>query len=147
MPQVHPSSSNVVIELTSDVIRLSDFRHCIADADVGAHGWFEGVTRRLTGDRETLKLSYDAFVPMAVSELRKIAEQTMHEFDLTAVVIVHRLGEVPIGEASLLVGCSSPHRAAVFQALPKIVNRLKQDVPIWKKEYFADGTIDWVHPS
>lgn len=135
------------IELTLSPIAIDHFRDRIADPDVGAHAWFEGVTRRMTAGRETVLLSYEAFEPMALSELRRLGEEALMEFGLTSLVVVHRLGVVPVGEASLLVGCSSPHRAAVFSALPTIVDRLKSDVPIWKQERFADGSTQWVHPT
>jgi molybdopterin synthase catalytic subunit len=143
--------NRALIELTHSRIEVHRFREHISDPDVGAHAWFEGVTRRLTQVAETTQqtqeLSYEAFEPMAIAELQRIGDETIAEFELSALVIVHRLGTVPIGEASLLVGCSSAHRAAVFAALPKVVNRLKADVPIWKKELFVDGSTQWVHPT
>lgn len=135
------------VELTKSPITVNQLRDRIADHDVGAHAWFEGVTRRMTDGRETATLSYEAFEAMAITELEKIRRETMAEFQLTALVIAHRLGVVPVGEASLIVGCSSPHRAAVFAALAKVVDRLKTDVPIWKKEHFTDGQVQWVHPT
>jgi molybdopterin synthase catalytic subunit len=143
----HLNNRNVHVALTHDPILIQPYRELIADLDVGAHAWFEGVTRRLTGARETTRLKYEAFEPMAIAQLTKIGEETLQEFTLARLVIIHRLGEVPVGEVSLLVGCSAPHRASVFLAMPKIVDRLKQEVPIWKQEHFADGTTDWVHPS
>jgi molybdopterin synthase catalytic subunit len=62
-------------------------------------------------------------------------------------LIVHRLGEVPVGQVSVVVGCSSAHRVATFQALPWIMDELKRDVPIWKRELYTDGTTEWVHPT
>jgi len=137
----------ITIAITHDRIGIEMFRKTIEDVDVGAHAWFEGVTRRMTGEQETMSLSYDGFAPMALREMRRIGESVVAEFGLTKLVVVHRLGAVPIGEASLIVGCSSPHRAAVFPALAKVVDRLKTDVPIWKKEHFADGSTQWVHPT
>ncbi len=83
---------------------------------------------------------------MAIRELEKLAAQAIHKFSLTKLVIVHRLGEVPVGQASVVVGCSSPHRPATFAALPWIMDVLKRDVPIWKRELYTDGTTEWVHP-
>ena len=135
------------VELTHTPLRIDWFRQHIADPDVGAHAWFEGVTRRTTAGKETVQLSYEAFEPMAIAELRRIGAEVAAELKLTGLVIVHRLGVVPVGEASLIVGCSSAHRAAVFLAIPRIVDRLKTDVPIWKREHFADGSTEWVHPG
>ncbi len=139
-PRIHVEISHEPIDRT----RVEEF---IDDPDVGAHLWFEGVTRRMTAGQETVRLCYEAFEPMAKQTLGEIAVQTLDEFQLTALVVVHRLGWVPVGEASLLVGCSSTHRAAAIESLAKFINRLKTDVPIWKKEYFADGSSSWVHPT
>jgi len=135
------------IELTHSPIASDTLRVRIADPDVGAHAWFEGVTRRMTAGRQTVHLSYEAFEPMAVAELQRIGEAALAEFCLHHLVIVHRLGSVPVGEASLIVGCSAAHRINVFAALSAIVDQLKADVPIWKKEHFADGSREWVHPT
>lgn len=140
-------AARIHIAITHSPITIESLRDHIVDPDVGAHGWFEGVTRRTTDGRETTELCYEAFEPMASMEMRQLGGEVASEFGLTALVIVHRLGVVPIGEASLIVGCSSPHRLAVFQSLQKIVDRLKVTVPIWKKEQFADGTSQWVHPQ
>ena len=139
------------VQLVDAPIDIDSLRKKVDDPDVGAHGWFFGVTRRTTetGVRSmtTQQLSYEAHRPMAVQQLESIAEQAIAAFGLAAVVIVHRLGEVPIGEASVVVGCSSAHRPATFEALAWIMNTLKRDVPIWKRETYADGSREWVHPS
>ena len=144
-----PAISNLRmhIEITSSPITIESLRNHIIDPDVGAHGWFEGVTRRTTNGRVTLELCYEAFEPMASSEMRRLGVAIAAEFGLTALLIVHRLGVVPVGDASLIVGCSSPHRSAVFLSLQKIVDQLKVSVPIWKKEQFVDGSSEWVHPQ
>jgi molybdopterin synthase catalytic subunit len=141
------SSMQPFVQLTHAPIEIQPLRAYLEDQHVGAHAWFEGVTRRFGQGRETVRLSYESFQPMALKELHLIADETAVEFGLTHLLIVHRLGEVPAGEASLIVGCSSPHRASVFSAIPRVVDRLKKDVPIWKQEHFADGSSEWVHPS
>jgi len=134
------------IELVDSRIDIESLRAKIEDPDVGAIGWFEGVTRRTTDDRITERLSYEAHRPMAIAELEKLASIAVEKFSLHRCLIVHRLGEVPVGQASVVIGCSSPHRPATFEALPWIMDVLKQDVPIWKQELFADGSTQWVHP-
>ena len=84
---------------------------------------------------------------MALRELEKLADTALREFKLCRLVIVHRLGEVPIGEASIVVGCSSGHRPETFQALAWVMDTLKREIPIWKREIYADGTTEWVHPT
>lgn len=134
------------IELVDSRIDIESLRSKIADPDVGAIGWFEGVTRRTTDDRVTERLSYEAHRPMAIAELEKLASMAVEKFSLHRCVIVHRLGDVPVGQASVVIGCSSPHRPATFESLPWIMDVLKQDVPIWKRELFADGSTQWIHP-
>jgi molybdopterin synthase catalytic subunit len=84
---------------------------------------------------------------MAERELKKLAASAVEQFELLRLVIVHRLGEVPIGEASVVVGCSSGHRQATFDALRWVMETLKREIPIWKQERYADGTTEWVHPK
>lgn len=135
------------VELVHGVIDADPLRRFIADPDTGAHAWFEGVTRRMTGTRETVLLSYEAFEPMAKRQLESLALESLGRFGLTAVVISHRLGEVPIGEASIVIGCSAPHRVAALAALPWLMDRIKADVTIWKREHATDGSAAWVHPQ
>lgn len=148
-------SDPVFIDLVDHPIDLPSLFCRLEDPDVGAHGWFIGVTRRTTraasttGEtdaRITQTLSYQAHHEMARRELLKLAVVAVEKFGLTKITLVHRLGEVPIGEASVVVGCSSPHRPATFEALPWVMDVLKRDVPIWKREQYADQTSEWVHP-
>jgi molybdopterin synthase catalytic subunit len=141
------TQDSIWIELVDARIDVESLRAKIADPDVGAIGWFEGVTRRTTDTRVTERLSYEAHRPMAIAELEKLASRAVDKFSLRRCVIVHRLGEVPVSEASVVVGCSSPHRPATFEALPWIMDVLKKDVPIWKRELYVDGTTEWVHPT
>lgn len=133
-----------IVDTLIDQQYLAEF---LDHPDAGAHGWFIGVTRRTTGQRITSHLSYEAHVPMARLELDKLATDAVKRFDLLSLVIVHRLGEVPIGEASVVVGCSSGHRGETFDALRWIMDTLKKEIPIWKRESYADGSKEWVHPQ
>ncbi len=140
-------SDQIAVALCRDALSISMWRSWIEHPDVGAHAWFEGVTRRMTGQQETVRLEYAAYESMATSELAKLAQTIVERHSLHRLLIVHRLGIVPVGEASLLVGCSAPHRVNVFQSLSEVVDLIKRDVPIWKREYFADGELSWVHPT
>ncbi|TWT79320.1 Molybdopterin synthase catalytic subunit [Planctomycetes bacterium CA13] len=142
---MNDSRDPILVQLVSKGIDVGQLQSFIADPDVGAHGWFHGVTRRRTGDKITQILSYEAHESMAISELNRLAREATERFELTRLVIVHRLGIVPVGEASVVIGCSSPHRKQVFAALPWLMDHLKQDVPIWKQETFVDGSSEWVH--
>ncbi len=141
------SDDQIWVELVEAPIDQESLREKVADPDVGAHGWFVGVTRRTTGDRVTDSLAYQAHPPMAIRELEKLAKEAIEKYSLCRIVIVHRLGEVPVGEASVVVGCSSGHRPQTFQALAWIMDTLKREVPIWKQETYVDGTTEWVHPT
>ncbi|MDB4639348.1 molybdenum cofactor biosynthesis protein MoaE [bacterium] len=135
------------IELVDEPIQLEALRDRVDHPDAGAQGWFVGVTRRTTGDLITKTLHYEAHQSMAKCELMKLAQDAVKEFSLLRLVIVHRLGEVPIAQASVVIGCSSPHRPQTFAALEWIMNRLKKEVPIWKREVYSDGKEEWVHPG
>lgn len=140
-------SQKSYVELVDTPICMEPLRRKIENPDAGAHGWFVGVTRRTTGQRVTETLHYEAHNAMARRELNKLAERAVQEFSLLHVVIVHRLGEVPIAEASVAVGCSSRHRPETFAALEWIMDTLKKEVPIWKRELYCDGKTEWVHPG
>jgi molybdopterin synthase catalytic subunit len=139
-------SENTWIQIVDTPIDLESLRDKVDHLDAGAHGWFVGVTRRTTAARVTDTLSYEAHRPMATRELEKLADAAVRKFSLHRLVIVHRLGEVPIGQASVVVGCSSSHRPQTFGALSWIMDTLKREVPIWKREIYSDGTTEWVHP-
>lgn len=141
------TAATIHIALSDQAIGLAPLRAVFDSADRGAHAWFEGVTRRHTGDRETLRLNYQAFAPMATAQLRLLAQQAAERFELRGVVIVHRLGEVAVGQVSLVIGCCAAHRGGPLAALPWLLDRIKADVPIWKQEHFADGQRQWMHPG
>ena len=143
------ASSNCEVEvlLTSKPLDVAAIQRFIEDVDCGAQLIFLGCTRRTTGAQVTTFLAYEAYQPMAENELRKLAELASHRWPLRKIVVHHRLGQVDVGQASVIVAAASPHRPAVMEAIPWIMDRLKQDVPIWKKENFADGSQSWVHPN
>ncbi|MBE7493001.1 MAG: molybdenum cofactor biosynthesis protein MoaE [Planctomycetes bacterium] len=110
----------------------------------GAQVLFLGVVRNHHQGRAVARIDYEAYEPMARKELQKIADEVASQHGLERVLVVHRFGRHEIGDASIAVVIGSPHRAAAFEAARQIMDRVKTDVPIWKKEYFADGTIEWV---
>lgn len=119
-------------ELSADVI---------ADRN-GAVVVFNGITRDHTDGRKVLFLEYEAYLPMAKAKLNDVAEEMCDKWDVS-VVIAHRIGRVDIGESSLIVTVGSPHRASAYQASQYSVDRIKQMVPIWKKEHFDGGEV-WI---
>jgi molybdopterin synthase catalytic subunit len=135
------------VALIDGPLDLESLWHEIADPDCGAHLVFVGRTRQRTGSRRTLDLCYEAYRPMAQRELQALAVAAAQRWPLAHVVIEHRLGRVGIGEASVAVAVSSPHRGAVMESIPWIMDRLKQTVPIWKQERDEEGAAAWVHPA
>jgi len=109
----------------------------------GAVVTFLGTTRNVTDDRKVLRLEYEAYRPMADNKLAEIAEEMKVRWPIDAVAIAHRLGRLEIGEISLVVAVSAGHRSEAFEACQFSVDRIKQIVPIWKKEFFEDGDV-WV---
>ena len=104
---------------------------------------FLGTTRNETEGRRVLYLEYEAYEEMAEKMLSRIVQEIAERWGITDVSIAHRFGRLEIGEVSLVVAVASPHRAEAFQACQYVVDRIKQNVPIWKKEVFADGEV-WV---
>ena len=109
----------------------------------GAVVVFEGIVRNHSRGRATRFLEYEAYEPMALEQMREISEALLRQFPVDRIAMVHRLGHLEIGEASVVIVITSEHRKAAFDACREAIDRLKRVVPIWKKEYFADGAV-WV---
>lgn len=109
----------------------------------GAFVNFEGVTRNNTKGRQTRYLDYECYEPMAIKTMAKIGREIAASHQISRIAMVHRLGRIEIGETSVAVVVTSPHRKPAFDAALEGINRLKKLVPVWKKEYFEDGEV-WV---
>jgi MoaE-MoaD fusion protein len=107
----------------------------------GAALVFEGVVRNQTRGRKTLYLDYEAYEPMALQEMEKLAVEALRTFQIRDVALAHRLGRLEIGETSVLIAVASAHRGAAFDGCRWLIDTLKRIVPIWKKEYFEDGAV------
>jgi molybdopterin synthase catalytic subunit len=132
--------------LTHDVLDVSAV-YAIADhACNGAVVLMSGMVRNQTGGRAVDYLDYQAYESMALQVFQEICDRCHTKFpDITEVVIHHRLGKLKIGEISVLVAVSSPHRAEAFEACRYAIDTLKTDAPIWKKEFWLDGVSSWVN--
>jgi molybdopterin synthase catalytic subunit/molybdopterin converting factor small subunit len=140
------------IELTDNGNYFAITRHCIDDRTVrdrlidgsdGAVVTFEGTVRNSTKGRRTRCLDYECYEPMALKVMAKIGVEIAAEFPIHRIAMVHRLGRLLIGEASVVVIVTAAHRRPAFDAALEGINRLKKLVPIWKKEHFVDGEV-WV---
>jgi molybdopterin synthase catalytic subunit len=119
----------------------------VASPLAGAVVLFLGTTRELTGTRRTESLDYECYPEMARAKLAELEAQARERWPLVAVAIVHRVGHLEIGEASVAVAVSSAHRQAAFEAGRWLIDTLKEVVPIWKRENWSDGESQWVHPG
>jgi MoaE-MoaD fusion protein len=132
----HASASIVRSKIDTQGVLAS-----IKRGEDGAAVVFEGVVRNQTHGRKTLYLDYEAYEEMALQQMEALAEQSLKQFQIRDVTLVHRLGRLEIGETSVLVVVASAHRAAAFDACRWLIDTLKRTVPIWKKEYFEDGAV------
>ena len=131
-------------ELTTDPINVGAVARRIVPPRCGATVTLDGYVRQFTRGRgETLYLHYEAYAPMALSEMRRLGGQLREKFEIAHVGIVHRTGRLEIGETSVCISVSAPHRRAAFEACEWAIRELKRTVPIWKKEFFAGGEV-WV---
>ena len=134
---------NNFFELTNDPLDIEKVARRVVPEECGATVTLDGYVRKFTKGRETEHLVYEAYEPMALKEMKKLVDRAMEEFEIAAIGIVHRLGRLEIGETSVVISVSAPHRAAAFAACEWLIKELKRTVPIWKKEVYADGEI-WV---
>jgi molybdopterin synthase catalytic subunit len=133
--------ANVTIALTRERI---DAEKLVAEAKSGEDGAvvvFDGMVRNHTRGRRTLHLDYEAYEEMALRQMRELAARARDRFGVRQATMVHRLGRLEIGETSVLIVVASAHRSAAFEACRWLIDSLKQTVPIWKKETFADGAV------
>jgi molybdopterin converting factor subunit 1 len=130
-------------ELTTDTIDVGAVARRVVLPECGATVTLDGYARKWTAGRETDYLVYEAYEPMALSELNKIGAEAHKRFEIAHVGIVHRIGRLDIGETSVVIAVSAPHRRSAFEACEWLIKELKRTVPIWKKEVFQDGEV-WV---
>ena len=130
-------------ELTTAPIDVGAVARRIVLPECGATVTLDGYAREWTARRRTLHLVYEAYPPMALSEMHRLGRQAHERFEIAHIGIVHRTGQLEIGETSVVIAVSAAHRGAAFAACEWAIRELKRTVPIWKKEIFADGEI-WV---
>jgi molybdopterin synthase catalytic subunit len=122
------------------VQELTDF---VTDPGAGAITTFIGTTRNTNDGRQVVRLEYECYPGMAEKEMTKIATEVLMRWSIIKIAMIHRLGRVDIGEASVAIAVSSGHRHAAFEACHYAINQLKDTVPIWKKELYEGGEL-WI---
>jgi len=136
-----------MIFITTKAIDTLKVLESVKSKQAGASVLFVGTTRQFTGEKETVQLEYECYESMAVEQIQQLVDSVQSKWNIEHCSVVHRIGVVGLGESSIAVAVSSGHRQESFEAAAWLVDELKIQVPIWKKEFWADGKTEWVHPS
>lgn len=134
---------NIEIILSDKTLSEQACLDFVKSDDSGGIVTFVGTVRNQTKGKRVVRLDFEAYKPMAISEMRKIAERAIEQFSLKKIAIHHRVGMLEVGEIPVLIAASAAHRGAAFDACEFAIDTLKETVPIWKKEVFEDGEV-WV---
>lgn len=143
MPPVSGGMDESCYRIINEKIPTADFARSLQTSSDGAVVTFEGVVRDHSNGQKTLYLEYEAYNAMAVRKMEEIGDEAKRKFDIRAVGMIHRVGRLEIGEASVAIVVTAAHRRQAFEACHYLIDRLKQVVPVWKKEYFESGAV-WV---
>jgi molybdopterin synthase catalytic subunit len=133
-------------ELTTEPLDIGAFARRTCSPECGATVTLDGYVREFTKEKQTQYLIYEAYEPMALKEMEKLGARAREQFEVSHIGIAHRLGRLEIGETSVVITVAAPHRKAAFEACSWLITELKRTVPIWKKEFYADGSA-WVESS
>lgn len=136
-----------MIRLSHEPIDYQALTEAVRRPGCGGVALFLGTVRDRTGEQVTTALEYEAYPTMAEKKLAEVEAETRARWPVGEVAIVHRLGHLKVGEVSVAVAVSCPHRAEAFEACKYAIDRLKEVVPIWKKEHGPEGSSEWVHPT
>lgn len=131
------------VNITSNVLKVEELTRLVTEASAGAISVFLGTTRDNFEEKKVVRLEYEAYEPMAEQQLLKVCHDIRSKWDVHHIAIVHRIGVVPVSEASVIVAISSTHRRESLEAVQYAIDTLKATVPIWKKEVYDDGSKSW----
>ncbi|AWT56536.1 molybdenum cofactor biosynthesis protein MoaE [Mycolicibacterium smegmatis] len=141
------SAEIVRVELTEDPISLTEYEALVAHEAAGAVVGFAGVVRDHDGGRSVLRLEYSAH-PTAQRTLEEVAAEIAAQSDgVRAIAVSHRIGPLKIGDAALVAAVAADHRRAAFETCARLVDVVKERLPVWKHQHFADGTDEWVNSA
>ncbi len=132
-----------MISVIDRSIDVSEVLASVRDTSAGAIDLFIGTTRDVSRGKKVKFLEYEAYGPMAQRQMEQMVQEAFGKWKVHKISIVHRIGRVALGEASVVIAVSSAHRREAFDACRYLIDTLKRDIPIWKKEYFEDGAV-WV---
>lgn len=135
------------IELTEQPINYAVLVEGVRSHLAGAVVLFLGTVRELTAGKQTASLDYEAYSEMAIRQLHGLIDEAETRWPVQKAGVIHRLGHLELGDIAVAVAVSCPHRREAFESGQWIMDRIKEVVPIWKKENWADGSTEWVHPS
>ena len=136
-----------MIELTALPIDFGQLTESVRDNAAGAVVLFLGTVREFTHGIQTDSLVYEAFPDMARASMAQLEAEARQRFTIIGVAISHRIGQLQLGDISVAIAVSAPHRAQAFDAGRWLIDTLKERTPIWKKEHYADGHVEWQHPG
>jgi len=136
--------SNAWIEIAETQLPTQAVHEFLYAGEGGGVCIFVGTTRRITGEKETDRLYYEAHNSMALKEMQTLVDRAMERWPVLKAVLLHRVGEVGVGEASVIAGVATPHRDEAFLASRFLIDELKKSVQIWKKETYRNGSTEWV---
>ncbi len=136
-----------MIQLSQDMIDYHAVTESVRDHRAGAVVLFLGTVREFTGDAHTSGLDYEAYRAMAETKLAELHDTVLKRYPVIKASLVHRIGSLTLGDVCVAIAVSTPHRPEAFEAGRWLIDTLKEQVPIWKKENYMDGSVEWVHPA
>lgn len=136
-----------MFRVTSEPLDVQQVHNLVKKPTDGAVVTFDGIVRNNFDGRPVRHLEYEAYASMAEKKMAEIAKEVRDKFAVGQVAMVHRVGRLEIGESSILIAVAAPHRQPAFEACSYAMDRVKQEVPVWKKEHFIDGEAHWVQPD
>ncbi|XP_034512827.1 molybdopterin synthase catalytic subunit isoform X1 [Ailuropoda melanoleuca] len=135
--------SKDIIKFTTEKLSIDEVSQLVISPLCGALSLFVGTTRNNFEGKKVISLEYEAYLPMAENEIRKICSDIRQKWPVKHIAVFHRLGLVPVSEASIIIAVSSAHRASSLQAVSYAIDTLKAKVPIWKKEMYEESSSSW----
>lgn len=136
-----------MFKVTTDSLSMQQVNDLVKRPTDGAVVTFDGIVRNNFEGRAVRYLEYEAYAEMAERKLAEIGEDVRRKFPIGEIAMVHRIGRLEIGESSIVIAVAAPHRHAAFEACAYAMDRVKEEVPVWKKEFFADGEDHWVNQN